>query len=263
MNKYLNLLIKNLSIDISFFFSHKQATFFQFIADIFEFLIQPLILFFIYEISQGFSGWNMNEMFFLIATARISLTIAGSTVLGMIFSNSWKLEQGYFHQVLLKPFNTIIYMMITSINAHWVMDILSGFGLLIYSLIKLNIQATIAGFFSYIYLIFISLLCYYGITGLILNFLFKNPRSSNIMDMFWTMTNFSKYPLNIFPNYLKFLLTFILPVMISGYYPASYFLGKSNDFNLMIVFSLIGIIFAIVGTFAIKDGIKKHVSFGG
>jgi viologen exporter family transport system permease protein len=263
MNKYVDLFVRSISMDFSYFFSHKQATFFQFIADFFEFFLQPLILFFIYEISSGFSGWNINEMFFLIATAKISLSLAGSSVLGIIFSNSWKIESGNFHQTLLKPFNTIIYMIITSINAHWIMDITVGLILLIYSIIKLNITITLIGLLSYIYLLFISLLCYYGIAGLIMNFLFKNPRSTNIMDLFFSSTRFSNYPINIFPNFLKFILTFIFPIALSSYYPATYFLGKGNDYNLLLIFSLIGLIFAFLGTIALKNGIKNHVSFGG
>ncbi|MFA5332900.1 MAG: ABC-2 family transporter protein [Candidatus Nanoarchaeia archaeon] len=263
MNKYADVLIKTVSMDFSYFFSHKQATFFQFFADFFEFFLQPLILFFIYEISSGFPGWSINEMFFLIATAKISLSLAGSSVLGIIFSNSWKIESGNFHQTLLKPFNTIVYMIITSVNAHWIMDITVGLILLIYSIIKLNIALTIIGVLSYFYLIFVSILCYYGIAGVVMNFLFKNPRSSNIIDLFFTATRFSNYPLNIFPTMLKFILTFILPIALSSYYPANYFLGKTNDYNSLIIFSLIGFCFAVIGTIALKNGIKNHVSFGG
>lgn len=263
MSKYFDVLIKTVAMDFSYFFSHKQATFFQFFADFFEFFLQPLILYFIYNISSGFSGWNIDEMFFLIATARISLSLAGSSVLGILFSNSWKLETGNFHQVLLKPFNIIIYMILTSVNAFWITDIAAGLILLIYSIIKLNITITLFGVLSYLYLLFISILCFYGIAGLIMNLLFKNPRSSNIVDLFWAITRFSDYPIHIFPNYLKFILTFVFPIALSSFYPASYFLGKANNFNMMAIFSLIGIIFAFAGTLAIKNGIKNHVSLGG
>jgi len=263
MNKYVNLLRKHLAMQFSYFFSHKQATLFSFFADFFEFFMQPLILYFIYEISSGFSGWNIDEMFFLIATSRISLSIAGSTVIGIVFAQGWKLDSGNFHEVLLKPFNVILYMIITSINTGWLMDITVGIILLIYSIIKLNIAVTLAGVLSYIYMILISLLCYYGIAGLIMNFLFKNPRAENIMDLFWTTTNFSRYPLNIFPNAMKFILTFIFPIALSSYYPAAYFLNKINDYSAMIIFSLIGIAFAFVGTIALKNGLKNHISYGG
>ncbi|MDD4352877.1 MAG: ABC-2 family transporter protein [Candidatus Nanoarchaeia archaeon] len=263
MNKYIDVLVRHILMDFSEFFSHKQATFFQFFADFFEFFLQPLLLYFIYNISSGFQGWEINEMFFLIATARISLSLAGSSVLGIVFSNLWRLKSGNFHQVLLKPFNTIIYMIIGSFNAYWIMDITSGFLLLIYSIIKLKIQITLLGTLSYFYLIFISLLCYYGIAGILMNFFFKNPRSENILDIFWTASRFSNYPLNIFPNVIKFILTFIFPIALSSYYPASYFLSKSADYSLIIVFSIIGLAFAIIGSYAIKDGVKNHVSFGG
>jgi ABC-2 type transport system permease protein len=263
MSKYLDVMIKSVSMDFSYFFSHKQATFFQFFADFFEFFLQPLILYFIYEISSGFPGWDINEMFFLIATARISLSLAGSSVLGIIFSSAWKLESGNFHQILLKPFNTVVYMIITSFNAYWIMDITAGVLLLIYSLIKLHAALTLFGILSYIFLIIISIICYYGIIGIIMNFLFKNPRSDNIMDLFWTASRFSNYPISIFPPVLKFILTFAFPIALSSYYPASYFLGKANDYNMLIIFSLIGMLFAIMGTAALRNGIKNHVSFGG
>ena len=96
-----------------------------------------------------------------------------------------------------------------------------------------------------------------------MNFLFKNPRSDNIMDLFWTASRFSNYPISIFPPVLKFILTFAFPIALSSYYPASYFLGKANDYNMLIIFSLIGMLFAIMGTAALRNGIKNHVSFGG
>jgi ABC-type uncharacterized transport system permease subunit len=59
------------------------------------------------------------------------------------------------------------------------------------------------------------------------------------------------------------MLTFILPMALAGFYPASYILGKISDYKLLGLFLLIGLAFAGVGTMAIKKGIKKHTSYGG
>jgi ABC-2 type transport system permease protein len=264
MNKYFDFLKTNLSNEISHIFSYKQTLIFEIISIFLALFSQIVVIFFIYNITNGFPGWNIYEMIFLIGTNGLAFSISGFTSISMFFQNSWKIEYGHFHNVLLKPFNTQGFMIISSINdSSWLIELFGNIILIIYSLIMINPQLTLWGVISYILLILISCLCFYGIMGVFMNFVFSYPRARNVIELFWTMGNFSNYPLGIFPDWIKLFLTFIMPMALAGFYPASYFLGKMSNYIYLALFLFIGLIFAFIGVIAIKEGIKKHTSYGG
>lgn len=264
MNKYLDFLKTNISNEISHIFSYKQTFFFEIISIFLALFSQIIVIFFIYNITAGFPGWTIYEMIFLTATSGLSFSIAGFTSISMFYQNSWKIEYGHFHNVLLKPFNTQIFMLISSISdSSWLIELSGNLILLIYSIIMMNPQFTWAGVLSFFSIIISVCFCFYGIMGIFINFIFSYPRARNIIELFWTIGNFSNYPLNIFPDWIKIFLTFILPMALAGFYPASYFLGKMSNYIYLVLFLIIGLAFVGIGTLAIKEGIKKHTSYGG
>ena len=70
-----------------------------------------------------------------------------------------------------------------------------------------------------------------------------------------------KYPLSIFPVFVKNFFTFLIPFGFVGYYPACYFLGKiDKNFQILLIF--IALITATLARYIWKVGIKNYESVG-
>ncbi len=261
--KQFSFMKKYISMEFSSYFSYRTATFIQIISDIVHNLTQPLILFFIYSISKGLPGWSIYELIAFNATAILSLGLAGSTIIGIIFNTGKMINDGSFDIMLLKPANIITQIIITAINPWWTSDIIIGITLLITSIIKGGLSITITGVLTYIYLITISMGIFFGIIGAIIGLTFKYYRADRIIELFWIINSMSKYPLNIYNKTISLILTFIIPLSIANYYPASYLLGKITSNMIIIQLTITSIIFIIIGLTSIKIGLKYYTSAGG
>ncbi len=104
--------------------------------------------------------------------------------------------------------------------------------------------------FQYAVLIFISSLA----------FLFV--KSWALFDVLFTLSNFARYPLNIYSNSLVIFLTFLFPIAISAFYPVEVLLRGMTFLNLVKVILPVVIAFGISVWFW-GMAMKKYSSAGG
>jgi ABC-2 type transport system permease protein len=80
--------------------------------------------------------------------------------------------------------------------------------------------------------------------------------------MTYQISNFAKYPMSIYSNAIKGVLTFIIPFAFTGYYPGAYFLGKESMFMGVIMTFLVAVIGTFIAYFVWLAGIKAYESSG-
>ena len=86
--------------------------------------------------------------------------------------------------------------------------------------------------------------------------------SGFIIQMVYGMNEFAKYPTTIYSNFIKLIVTFIIPFAFTGYYPCLYFLtGENPVFNIgCTVF--ISIIFLGISLAIWHKGLSAYESAG-
>ena len=154
-------------------------------------------------------------------------------------------------------------MIIESINVHGLPELVTGLVILVIALVNLGVSVTLPGVLAYAYLILLACLVFYGLAAIIIGLSFKLFKAHEFMNLFWTLNSFSDYPLNIYKTFIPFFLTFIFPVAIANYYPASFLLGKITDGSLLIVLTVVTAAFTVIGTLTLKYGLRHYASAGG
>ncbi|HHW22500.1 MAG TPA: hypothetical protein GXX26_06410 [Clostridiaceae bacterium] len=80
-----------------------------------------------------------------------------------------------------------------------------------------------------ILLMFFSLLVLFSFALLMAGSMFKWVGNSRIYEIFDSITAFGNYPRSIFSKAFQNLISYIIPIAIIGFFPASALLGKSID----------------------------------
>lgn len=263
MNKYWATFKEVAKMRASSFFAQRFAAFIRLFSLTFSNLLQPLLIIFIYHSTKGLPGWSFNELLIFNATSMLSWGFATAFLFSMVWFIGWKIDHGEFDLLLLKPLRTIPLMIIESVNVGSLPSIITGLVILIISVVMSGAVITLKGLLAYTYLIGLSCLVYYGIAAVIIGLSFKFFKVHNFLHLFFTLSDFNKYPLNIYKTFIPFFLTFILPLALSSYYPASYLLGRITKPWTIITLSLVSLGFMVLGTTAIKYGLKHYSSAGG
>ena len=80
--------------------------------------------------------------------------------------------------------------------------------------------------------------------------------------MFYMVNDFAKYPVSIYNNAVKFIITYIIPFAFTAYYPAEYILTGNNPlFNIGLTI-VISLILMVIGIFVWNKGIRAYESAG-
>ena len=93
-------------------------------------------------------------------------------------------------------------------------------------------------------------------------FAFWIKSSGFIIQMVYGMNEFAKYPTTIYSQFIRTLITYIIPFAFTGYYPALYFMtGQNPLFNIggTVVISLI---FMAIALFIWHKGLSAYESAG-
>jgi ABC-2 type transport system permease protein len=90
---------------------------------------------------------------------------------------------------------------------------------------------------------------------------FKFVGNGRIFEIYDTITTYGRYPTSIYKNILPVITTYIVPVSMLGFFPASALLGKSTpDMYTAIFFCISLFIFSII---IFNRMIRSYQSAGG
>jgi ABC-2 type transport system permease protein len=90
---------------------------------------------------------------------------------------------------------------------------------------------------------------------------FKWVGNSRIPEIFDSVMNFGKYPITIFPQAIKGIATFVIPVGMIGFFPASALLGRLEPGALLAVIPCI--LFLLFGILMYLYMVKLYEGVGG
>lgn len=119
---------------------------------------------------------------------------------------------------MILPVNPFLYLIFDNFALSEVFGIFTGFLIFTYSAYTLNL-GIITVLFLFLFLIAGTL----GIAGIFLitsSFSIKHPKIEEAFSPLMDMLNFAQYPISIYHEFIRFILTYIFPVSMIAFYPA-------------------------------------------
>lgn len=192
-------------------------------------------------------SWSPHEVMLLFGLNSAAYAIAGTFFYHTCTYLGNHIREGTFDEVLTKPVNSFVYVSAKHFSAGYTGTFLSGVGIMVYSFVKLGIGFTLLK----VLLLPVAILS----AGLIMSAMFLIAS----IPVFWLvqgdglrgllfgdMRMLSEYPISIFGKTIQVLLTFVLPYGFINFYPAQYFLGKSDFSVFHPVFQFLSPLVAVV-----------------
>lgn len=189
-------------------------------------ILFPLVSVLIYASGQSFPGWSFYETLLMHSVFMLSGGITDMLMGSVFYATNSYVRSGSFETVLLKPMSALVYIISSTFSVNSTGVVLGSIAIMCISLC--NVEAvSIFGWVTFLLLFVSGVLVMSGLSVLMAAISFKwvgNSRLTEIMD---SIKNFGKYPLTIFPNAIKAAVTFVLPVGMISFYPASALLGTT------------------------------------
>jgi ABC-2 type transport system permease protein len=173
------------------------------------------------------NGWSFHELVFIYA-----FSLLASIPMGVFFNNLWNLRphivEGTFIKYYFKPLNMLFYYVSEVVDLKGLSQIFFALGAFIYASMKLSIHWNLAKLFLLILTLTSSALCMIAMMLMAASTGFWIINANAVMVFTSRMRELTRYPLTIFNNFFRYLLTFIIPVGFIGFYPAQFFLRPAK-----------------------------------
>ena len=226
-----------------------------------------LMIWLIVDRFNAVGDWSAAEVMVLFALNLTSYAIAGFFFNHSTAALSEHINSGRLDQVLTKP-QPVLYTLIVSAGSHigYISHIGLSFIVLVFALNNLGISLISI---NIVHLI-VSLIGAALIQGSILlisgtiNF-WAIQGGGTVFGLIWTLRDFVKYPLSIYPVGLQVLLTFVIPLGFISYYPAHSIIGRDDVIFSDILTTMtpvVGIIFFVIALGFWTIGLRHYKSTG-
>ncbi|MCI6651824.1 MAG: ABC-2 family transporter protein [Ruminococcus sp.] len=208
------------------------------------------------------AGWTFNEILFIYGFSLIPKAIDH-----MFFDNLWMVgyhivRKGEFDKYLTRPINSLFYVTVEKFQIDAFGELIMGIILITYSLIQIGADIVWYRVLVLLLLVPFAVLIYTAIKIITSAISFWTKQSGHITHMFYMSSDFSKYPVTIYNNFIKVVITFIIPFAFTAYYPASYFLRGENGLFCVLGTILISSLLFVVSILVWNRGVKKYESAG-
>jgi len=224
-------------------------------------LLFPLVTILIYNSGASFPEWGFYEVLLIQSVFTLSNGLAGIMFGGVLWSTMTHIREGSFEVVLLKPLDPLFFLIASNFESESAGMVIGGLGMLIFSLAHTGVASGGFAFISFILLFAAGFAVMAGINLIMAATSFKWVGNSRIPEMFDSVKSFGKYPITIFPQAVRGLATFIIPVGMIGFYPASALLGKLSP--AVFLSAAPCVLFLLFGVWLYHHLVKIYEGVGG
>lgn len=169
------------------------------------------------------AGWNYNNMLLIFALEQFSYYLSWILYRESLFEFTFSVRDGSFDSIMKFPFSPRFITSFRKNSLNVLLPSLFAIILVIYAL--QGISLTVSMFLLGIFLFFCGVIILYNLLFTVSAVSFWTIESKDLIDLFDEFTSFARYPGEIFPGPVKFILLLVAPVLLFAYVPATAILG--------------------------------------
>ncbi len=207
----------------------------------------------VFQYTKSVGGWGQYQYFVFLATLQLINSIVEALFMPNAEEFSELVRTGELDFALLKPIDTQFLISLAKIDWSSLANFLFAIGLLAFSLFKLNVFPGFAAVLLYPLYIVSGVVILYSLTITLAASTVWLGRNQSIYDFWFYITNFSRYPMEIYRGpiggALGWLFTFLIPVLVVVNVPAR-LLAKPLEANQwpLALFALAATVLSFAGS---------------
>ena len=229
--------------------------------------IQPFALFagiyFLFKRFGNIKGWTLYEVFFCYSVVAICFSIAKCFARGFD-KFPGMVKSASFDRVLVRPRGTVLQVLGSGFDIKRIGFFIQGLLVLVIAIINAQISWNFVKIIILINMIIGGSVIFSGVYMLQAAAAFWTIEGLEFANIFTHgIKEHASYPLNIFPKWITFIFTFIIPFGTVTYLPLQYLMGKTDGFaGFYAALPLFGGLFILPCILIWKIGVRKYSSAG-
>jgi ABC-2 type transport system permease protein len=187
----------------------------------------------VFSYTQNLAGWRPEE---LVALVGVYLLVGGAINLVIQPSMERLIEsvrEGTLDFTLTKPEDSQLLVSVQAVQIWKLIDVVLGFGVLILALVRLGAAVGAGQAAAFGVALLAGGAIVYSFWLILATCSFWFVRVENILVIFQSMYEAGRWPITLYPSWLRFALTFVVPVAFATTVPAQALTGHLTGQTLL------------------------------
>lgn len=188
--------------------------------------------------TDNLAGWSVTELLVVVGV----YTLIGGIVGSVIQPNMWQIAEGVregtLDYTLTKPEDSQLLVSITRFEMWKLVDVIIGFGVLVYAVLQLGGNLGLQEAATFALVLLCGGLIFYSFWLAIATTSFWVIRTWAMYEMFQNIYQSGRWPVGIYPQWLRLGLTFLVPVAFAVTAPAEALTGRLTSQTLLLALGL-------------------------
>jgi len=241
--------------------TYRVDTLVEIFSDLLSQAVNLIFILVVFGHTSFLSGWNREEIIFIYGFFLVPYALFSS------FFNIWDFNERYIvkgemDRVLTRPVHSLFQIIMERMELESLFGVITGLVIMGYASMSLELSFAWYDVFIFIAMVLGGALIYAGIFISIATIGFWSDSRTDIMPMMYNISNYGRYPVNIYHKVIRFVLTWILPFAFVGVYPAAYFLNREEWLGYSFLTPMMGLLFFCLSVFLWNAGVKKYRGAG-
>lgn len=211
---------------------------------------------------ESLNGWTFNEMLFLSGFGGVAIFTQNVLFFNIIRLGEEYIVKGKLDRFLVRPLNPLFQIYADDVHDNNVPKVVANLALIFYASAQIGLTPDLLTI-AYASVSMISgMLVAASIYLLFSSTAFWTGTSRNAVWLIFRLSNFRKYPIEIFALAIQGLLVTLVPLAFASYFPASFILGKEGFETWKLITPFVGPVFFYISYRFWKIGISNYSSTG-
>lgn len=221
-----------------------------------------VFLYLVFEHIPTLNSWSLNELIFIYGFSQIpkGLDHLFSDYIWLLASRM--VTNGEFDRYLLRPINPLFQLFCDRVQLDAIGELLVGMALVFVSISNGTVTVTASNVVLFIISIIAGAVIFTAVKLLFASLAFWLTNSAPLLQLGYEVSNFTKYPVSIYPKPIRFICSFIIPFAFASFFPASFFVRNVSVFNTIFLEVIVAAVAFFIAYSVFKKGLKTYDSVG-
>ena len=211
----------------------------------------------IFSYTDTLNGWRPAEILALVGVYSLIGGIIRVAILPGMEQLTQSVRDGTFDFTLTKPEDAQLIVSISRLGVWKIVDVLLGLAILVIALVRLG--GSIGGLqaVEFLLMLLTGSVIVYSFFLILATLAFWLVRVENILTIFLSVYHAGRWPLSLYPGWLRYGLIFVIPVAFATTIPVEALTSRLNWVTLLAAFLGAVVLFAVSRAFW-KFGLKHY-----
>ena len=180
----------------------------------------------IFAHTGSLNGWRPAEVLALLGVYLLMGGIINLVIQPAMQQLMRDVQQGTLDHTLLKPRDAQFLMSIRQMSLWKIGDIVLGVSVIVVALAHLGTVVGWEQFIAFVFMLAVGSSIVYSFWLILATCSFWLVRVENILVIFQDMYQAGRWPVSIYPSWLRWILTFLVPVTVATTFPVQALIGQ-------------------------------------